>query len=346
VHRAVADEAQNDTFSAVDLAARDHGLKYSDQLVGELRSRGIPARLVLGKVWSNGSRLLESPLNHAWAEAFAPGLGWMTLDPLMSSNTDYFGTTNVTHIGLVLWGIADNRPPINLDTVNVRYTDKEFSTMGDQYEVSAKKYIVLPGISVLSISVQTPPGSIQDNTAVRTGSDSAVIPLGSLAPLQTARTRTLRMGGGAFNSESIEFGTLNGENLNVTATTDTQLSYLLVFYELGAILLLAVIVGVVKLRRRRLSRRKTSHDSVLMHEEAEGDNIEDQNLVAATDTLMEDEQPSDTLPEVVDPAGLAPEDSPQNAPLPEEAGPKDGTIKQSNARSDDQPKPPYRHLIQ
>lgn len=328
--------------SPLNVPSRSQGLKYADMLVGELRSSGIPARVVLGKVFSDGNELLSEPINHAWAEAYVPGIGWMTLDPAFSTHADYFGATDVTHVGLVLWGINDDRPPVSLEATNVSFGESEFSVPEEQPHITARKYIIFPGISVLSTSVQTPAGAIVDNTAVKTVSDGAIIPLGSLAPLQTAQNRTLRMGGSAFSSETIEYGLLSGDELLASASQESSLSYLIVFYEIAVIIIALFIVGVIRLRRNRLNRTARSREAVQMHEEAEGENIEEENLIH---TPPPDQQ-SDTFPEPVDPGETSVEESvlpPEPTPPPEE---KDDTIEPPKNDNNHRPKPPHSHLVQ
>ena len=319
----------------LNISMRSQGLKYSDMVVGELRSRGIPARIVLGKVFSDGNQLLDSAINHAWVEAYAPGVGWVTVDPVFTRSSDYFGGTDFLRVGLVLWGISDNRPPTNLDAVSVRFGETEFGVTEQQPNLKATKYIILPGISVLGISAQTPPGAIVDNAAVRTSGDNALIPLGSLAPLQTAQSRSLAMGGSAFSSQTIDFGVLSGEELLISSSVESSISFLVVIYEIVGIVLVLFVVGFVRYRRNKLNRANMSSDSVHMHQEAEGDDIEAENLFQKTDT----EQP-DELPEAVDPGTV------ERSSLPPENSNQQNDTIEENKPNKPRTKPPHSNLIQ
>ena len=343
VNNAVIDEVEDDFANAqLDLSARNQGLKYTDKLIGELRSLGIPARAVLGKVSTDGNQLLSKPTSHAWAEAYAPGIGWMTIDPVISVYADFFGATDILHVGLVLWGISDDRPPASLDATTVIYTDKEFSVPVSEPKLNATKYLVLPGISIFSVSVQTPPGAIVDNNAIKTSGDNALTPLGSLAPLQTAKTRTLRMGGSAFSQETVEYGISDGAALTVSATTESSLSFLIIFIELAVLLLVLFVVGYIRYRRGKLNRHKSSREAVQMHQEAEGGDIEFDNLVT---TPPPDEHP-DQLPETMDPGTQnINQEPPRESSIPPPQD-KSDTIEPKSEKKKRPPKPPHGNLIQ
>jgi len=69
--------------------------EFSSLFIALCRALGIPARYVSGVAYSNIPEL-EGFGNHAWAEAYFPGYGWVPFDPTYSE----FGFINPSHIKL------------------------------------------------------------------------------------------------------------------------------------------------------------------------------------------------------------------------------------------------------
>lgn len=79
---------------------RGHCEYFASALVLLLRAQGIPARLVTGfygaeRSWWEKSWVVRQSSAHAWVEAWAPPLGWITLDPTPPAGLPAVGTTGV-----------------------------------------------------------------------------------------------------------------------------------------------------------------------------------------------------------------------------------------------------------
>jgi len=255
-------------------------LKYADWLVGELRSRGLPARVVLGLVFSDGERLLEEPKQSAWAEVFVAGVGWMTLDPWLGAHSGQFGGSDPLHIALGLWGLEDDRPPVPVDAARVVFNDEELPAAAEpQRQIRAVKHVVLPFFSVLQISANHGEVTIVDDVAVQAGGQRYLV--GSVAPGGWASQRLPVLGARAFSAETVQAGQMSGDQFNSWTETNTRISY----WPLITLILLLMALWIIKRWRGRLSperrRWRPSKESLTLHEEATGGDVEAENLVNA-----------------------------------------------------------------
>jgi len=280
VARAKEDMTARESFSLVPRAS---ALKISDWLVGELRSRGLPARLVLGLAMSDGNRLSDSPRQHAWVEANLAGVGWVTLDPYQAVLSGVYGGADPLRIALALWGLEDDRPPVDLSQAEVEFIEEEPATpaIAGRMEITAKKYLVLPFVSVFNQSVKLSAGGIVDDVVLsgRRGQET----LGSLAPYQRATIRSLVFGGSSVSAETITAQAGQDEDSKVETTATT--SYLVLIAEAGLLLLIGLWWWWRKRTRQPKRRLKPSKESLTLHDEALGGSIEDENLVSSADGL-------------------------------------------------------------
>lgn len=280
----VVSRARADTEGQqLQLTTRGGALKYSDWLVGELRSRQVPARVVVGLLASDGNQQLDRPIPHAWAEVYVNGTGWITVDPWLSVRTGHFAASDPLHIAVGLWGIEENRPPVQLDGISVGYTKDELDEVdvSQQATIEAVKQVWLPFVSVLNVKANFPAGQIVDNAAIKLGDQT--LPLGSVAPGQTVLHRFMRLGGQAFNTETVELGQQAGNEFTGWVKAESKTSYQPLIIELIVVGLLLILFWW---RRHRDHSFKPSKESLKLHDEAEGGDIEDQNLFSPQAAAM------------------------------------------------------------
>jgi transglutaminase-like putative cysteine protease len=70
---------------------------FADLMVGMLRTRGIPARLISGYVVNNGG---DQPGFHQWVEFWLPNEGWVVADPTWGADGDFMALHDDWHIAL------------------------------------------------------------------------------------------------------------------------------------------------------------------------------------------------------------------------------------------------------
>lgn len=284
IYEAVVSHAKSETFTSKNNDFSGTLLepeKYANLLIGELRAKGVPARAVLGKIITDGQFIMENSVNHTWVEAYLPSVGWITLDPSFAVYGDYFGKSDVMHVGLVLWGVSDDAPPVNLDESSVTYVEEHAEARNTVPALSATKYMILPGFSMMSVGIDMPPGVITDGNAVAYG--QTLYQLGSLAPLQKANSKSFAFGSNSFSDEEVKYGYTDGETLvTELAVTQSSLNYIpMIVILLGII---GLIVMLIMMRRRRDSKKyKPSKDSVILHDEDHGGDVENIDLVKNKD---------------------------------------------------------------
>lgn len=278
VFEAVVDKVRGDADidRPLTLSDRSAPLKYADWLVGELRSRGIPARVVLGLVMSDGERV-STPRASAWAEVYINGTGWTTLDPWLAAHSGLFGASDPQHVALGLWGLEDDRPPVPIDSAEVEFSDEELPEPGEPTRTTrAVKYVILPFVSVLSVAINHGQNTIVDDVALRFGDQTQV--LGSVAPNGTVLKRLLFAGPRAFSRENVNVGQTNGDQFDSWQEVTTSVNYLPLIIE--GLLALLLFGGLWFWRRRGPTgkRFRPSKESLTLHDEATGGDVESENL--------------------------------------------------------------------
>lgn len=237
----------------------------SNTLVGELRANGIPARVILGVVYGDGSDIILDAVEHAWAEAYIPGVGWMSLDPAFEQNGDYFGVADIQRVALSIRGINSDFPPRSADNFVIGFSSEEPPTAPIMTPtISSTKYMFFPGITLNSTTVSMPAGVIVDGAGLAIGQDE-VVPLGSLAPLQEVTVRSSSFLAEAFTSESVQYG-IFGQTAEVTdASVITQIessvSYLPMLFLVLAMVALYILKIVIAKCARWISARRANRKS-------------------------------------------------------------------------------------
>ncbi len=284
-------------FDPESTSTYERAIDRANFFIGNARSNGIPTRLVLGKVFADGATLSTSARAHAWAEVYLPSIGWVTIDPNLDSHAGNFGTADVRRVGLVLRGIIPDFPPERLNNTSLNYGDSEEPALTTVRPlINAQNYIILPGLSLRSVAVTIPDGPIVDNTGVEIA-DEPALPLGSLAPLQTAHVRSFNFGAAAFANESVAYGEIfSGEIADILQTSTTKLNYVPV--SIISILTLSIAGAVWNNRKRsekKLERTQSSKNSLILATQDDGNAIEFDNLVdddQETITAKSDTMPS------------------------------------------------------
>ncbi len=106
--------------------------EFSSLFIALCRALGIPARYVSGVAYSNIAEL-EGFGNHAWAEVYFPGYGWVPFDPTYGE----FGFVNPSHIKLKTSSDSGN-------------TSTSYEWKGSKFDVSPEKLDISAEIKKVS----------------------------------------------------------------------------------------------------------------------------------------------------------------------------------------------------
>ncbi len=247
--QAIFKKVANGQANATEPASYSDSLSQANKLVGELRANNLPSRVVLGKQLAVGQKLLDTPVDHAWAEAYLPDVGWLTLDPTLPASS--FGQTSSSLVGVAIRGLDPNFPPEQLTATSLELLDEAPANTVDSPNLTDTKYMILPGLAIENLSVSLPAGGIVDEAGFRV--TAGINPLGSLAPLQTASIRQLALGAQAFSKQSVAYGQIKNDQLaQDLATTETKISYTPMLALVGLVVLsgLAYLVRLIIAYRR------------------------------------------------------------------------------------------------
>ncbi len=267
------DEAVSTSYS--DKNQFDTSLVRSDRLIGDLRSMGVPARRVVGFVYPSTNLSPADAEPRAWLEVYFPEKGWVTVDPSTSMNAGTLGGADVRRVAIGLSGIKRNSPGEILDSWSVNYTNsKNLSHGSTSPRISATKFVVLPGLALSSVSVDLPDGQIVDNANFRLdGSED--LALGSLAPFQTATTRSFSFGRDSFSRSSVEYGVLSqGEFVGGAQALDLKFNYVplaIMSVLLSAGLFTIVVTGRSSKKRAAVIMQGANNDNQTPHWMTESD---------------------------------------------------------------------------
>ncbi len=255
-----------------DKATIELSQEWSNKLIGELRTIGIPARLVLGNSYTDGFETFDEAQPLAWVEAYAPATGWVTLDPIAQRGSDLYGFSDVQRIALVLRGGDPGYPPGELEDYSFIWQEGEAEELKGAVptEIVAKNNIIFPGFAIRTIDVKMGSGTIVDNAAIEVTGEG-ITKLGSLAPLETSTTNMLAVGGGAFASDKVTYGILdNGSLPNVLAETTTTVNYIPFVAIIVAIIAFVVSIMVYKKYRARKRNSSGGKSSMVLADDDDG----------------------------------------------------------------------------
>jgi hypothetical protein len=235
-------------------------LEYADLMIAMLRSVGIPARMPIGYAFSGNlksSSAVDDSL-HSWVEAYVPGIGWITIDPTWGEKFDGFGKSDLDHFAFAVWGEQDGLPA----SVMSRGTDLNYqyeqavltyqskpTVVSNTGKVEAKRYAVLPFLSIDRVHYNAEAKVASDNNSIRIG--GLGFSLGSLAPLQRGELTHFVLGPNWNKSEPVKFTRAGAGQTLILASADTRLNYTGFILLSGLILIVVVGFIVVRLRSRK-----------------------------------------------------------------------------------------------
>jgi hypothetical protein len=209
-------------------------LEYSDLMIALLRAQGIPARMPIGYAYSSNLKASDSVADslHSWVQAYVPNVGWINVDPTWDEKFNGFGKSDMDHFAFALWGKSDDSPVAvtmngadqnyQYEDAKIKYLDKS-PTPSLNTDLSARKFVILPFISVATFSISAPSAISSDDNKLQltSGPDKKIVDLGSLAPAQKISSFALMFGSGFASPLSSEYhqGSL------VLASSETKAIY-------------------------------------------------------------------------------------------------------------------------
>lgn len=253
-----------DTYDAAveqipkDASGLEAAQEQANALVGELRSMGVPAKVILGKAYGDGVSKFDDPRPHAWVEAYAPATGWVTLDPMAERGSALYGQSDVERIGLVVRGLEPGYPPENLSDYSFSWREGEVEEpQAAQPTLKSVNNMILPGLAVRTVTLIMGPGTIVDDTALAVEGEG-ITKLGSLAPLEHSTTNMPALAGTAFASTKVAYGVLGQDELASTiAEVNTTISYVPMIVIIVAVIFTIIVIVLIK----RLIRKRTGQTS-------------------------------------------------------------------------------------
>lgn len=174
-------------------------LGVADVLVTMLRSQGIPARMVHGSTYPSAALHKGA---HSWVEAYAPGVGWVHLDPLWARFFGSLGGSGVDRVAWLVEGDFSQAELRNTGSVDIALSPAEADEASDEkieelFEINNDLFVIFPGVSVWSYSLKN------QNEHVIDGVEFAGEGARSLAPQQEVVRRQWHFGG--FDPGTVSF---------------------------------------------------------------------------------------------------------------------------------------------
>ncbi|MEX0748812.1 MAG: transglutaminase-like domain-containing protein [Candidatus Saccharimonadales bacterium] len=231
-------------------AGEGNAENLADTLLTMLRSQGIAARLIYGPVLPS-TGLSDEAKFHTWVEAYVPEAGWVHLDPIWARLFGSSGSISSDRIGFLSVSHDDQSGLYHslADTIRIApaETALEETAPADLLDLSAERYVVLPGLMFDTQRVENRSGRIVDDVTLE---DTA---LGSLAPLQSLSVRSWQLGGWSPQTITatvgeLEFSSQAGVN----------------WWPFGVLCLTAILAAAVwyhLLRRKQYLHRRLGHHS-------------------------------------------------------------------------------------
>lgn len=237
-------------------------LEYSDLMIAVLRSQGIPARMPIGYGYTGNLKTSNAVSDslHSWVEAYVPGVGWINVDPTWGEKFNNFGVSDLDHFAFAVWGASDDMPTAVVkdgEDQNYQYEKTEISYVkkspqaNQNGHVQAKKFAILPFVSVVSYQVTSPSNVAGDNYLLRVEENGKKreLELGSLAPGQKISAWLTSLGASFMTPVSVEF-VRSGDNALILSTTKVNTNVV------PMIIILVLMVGIIILIGVKLHLRK------------------------------------------------------------------------------------------
>lgn len=231
-------------------------LEYSDLMIAMLRSQGIPARMPIGYGYTGNLKTSTAVSDslHSWVEAYVPGVGWINIDPTWGEKFDNFGRSDLDHFAFAVWGANDSTPVAvtqdgndqnyQYEKAEISYVKKSPQAREDGH-LQAKKWAILPFVSVVDYQVTAPANVAGDNYLLRVDDhgDKQEIALGSLAPAQKLSAWLASVGVGFLEPASLEF-VRSGDNALIMSSVKVDVNIIPMVIILMLMFVAAVVIGV------------------------------------------------------------------------------------------------------